>query len=61
LARTQEDLARQREARELQSKRYYEDIEKQRKKRERELARAREAQITGGVETRREEKYYGWS
>jgi hypothetical protein len=45
----------------LQQQRYVEDLERKRKERERELARQREQAITGGVETRREEKYMGWS
>jgi len=45
----------------LQQQRYVEDLERKRKERERDLARDREQAITGGVETRREEKYLGWS
>lgn len=60
LERTQEDIAREREQRELESERYLADIERKRKQRERELARERERAITGGVETLREEKYRGW-
>lgn len=46
---------------ELQQKRYLEDVERERKERERALAREREQAITGQVESQREEKYYGWS
>lgn len=34
--------------------------QRQRERRERDLARAREESITGQVETQREEKFYGW-
>lgn len=44
----------------LQQQRYVEDLERKKKERERDLARQREQAITGGVETRREEKYLGY-
>ncbi len=45
----------------LSQERYSADLERKREQRERDLAREREAAITGQVETQREEKYYGWS
>ena len=59
--RTQEDIDKEREARELENRRYLDKIETERKKRERELARQREAAVTGQIETQREEQYYGYS
>jgi len=46
---------------ELEQKRYLEDVERQKKERERTLAREREQAVTGGIETRREEKFLGYS
>jgi len=59
--RSEEEYQRQEEARQLQNKRYLEDVERKKKERERELAKSREAAITGGVATRREEKYLGYA
>jgi hypothetical protein len=44
----------------LQQQRYVEDLERKRRQRERDLARQREAAITGQVETRRAEVYGGY-
>jgi hypothetical protein len=59
--RTQEDIARQEEARRLEGQRYLADIDREKRKRERDLAREREAAITGQIETFREEKLGGFS
>jgi len=59
--RTEEEYTRQQEARELQNRRYLADVERRRKERERTLAQEREAAITGGVVTRKEEQYLGYS
>jgi len=59
--RETEDIERQRVGRELESKRHLEDVEREKKQRERELAKQREQAVTGGIETRREEKFLGYS
>jgi hypothetical protein len=49
-----------REQKELEQQRYVEDLARKKKERERDLARQREAAITGQVETRRSEIYGGY-
>lgn len=45
---------------ELEQKRYLENVEREKKQRERELARQREGAITGHIVTQREEQQRGW-